>query len=206
MLKIEFRDKTPKRRTNPGSFTKHQDHKPDLKVDFGSYCGYCHSHDMFKQTYYEVDHFIPMDFLKKNNSIIKSTTYKNLVYSCRHCNNAKRNKWPSKSETIYFHENEGFIDPCDENYSKQFYRCERGRIYGETLLGKWMAKTFKFQVRERQIELIWQLRNIHLTIQELLKEQSKFRVNSGTWIKIDKQLFNSYRLYYEYDQELRNFQ
>lgn len=204
MIKMEFRDKTPKRRDSPKSVSRHQDHKPDLKVDFRSFCGYCHSNDRYRDTYYEVDHFVPQDFFKIGGRI-KATDYFNLVYSCRSCNNAKRKRWPSQSETVFHINDEGFMDPCDDEYAKQFYRCSRGRIYPKTPLGVWMHSTFKFGVRERQIELICQLDRLHTTMQELIKEQGKLKIGSAEWESIEKMLNKGARIYYEFDTELKNF-
>lgn len=206
-MSIDFRDKTPVRRANSDdSVTRHQQHKPDLRIDFHHHCGYCHSHDRYKHTYFEVDHFIPLNFININGDI-SSTCYKNLVYSCRYCNNAKRKNWPSNSETKFHRKNEGFIDPCDKNYSNQFYRCDRGRIYPNprSEVGPWMYNIFKFSIRERQIELVWQLERLDNAIQGLLKEQKKHLNGSDIWSSIEATLIPSFRLYYEYDRELRNF-
>lgn len=201
---IQFRDKTPERRKDPKTVQRHQQHKPDLKVDFRSYCGYCHSHDRYRDTFYEVDHFIPQDFFKINGTI-SPTDYFNLVYSCRPCNNSKRKKWPSQSETVFHVNNEGFIDPCDDDFAKQFYRCSRGRIHARTKLGAWMHNAFKFHIRERELELIWQLERFHKVLQKLIKERDKHAEGSEKWENIQNQLKDKALIYYEFDTELKNY-
>jgi hypothetical protein len=204
ITQTQFRDKTPKRRKNPKTVKRHQEHKSDLKVDFRSYCGYCHCHDRYRDAFFEVDHFIPQDFIKLSGKI-SLTDYVNLVYSCRSCNNAKRSKWPSQNETIFHFNDEGFIDPCDDDYSKQFYRCGRGRIYPKTQLGLWMYYAFKFHIREREIELVWQLERLHNALQLLKKKQDKHAINSVMWTSIQNQLKDKALVYYDFDTELKNF-
>ena len=85
-----LRETIPARRVNPtlnptGSDWSH--HKPDLKEDFNSHCGYCYSYDGYRHTYFEVDHFVPKSLILKNGWGISLTQYTNLVYSCKFCNN-----------------------------------------------------------------------------------------------------------------------
>src|ERR1700744_4369950 len=98
-MMLPLRNKVPSRRPVPTRSPKDnwRDHKEDLKTDFNHCCGYCDAYDGFRDAYYEVDHFVPKSFFKT----ISLTQYSNLVYSCRFCNNNKRAKWPSQSETIY---------------------------------------------------------------------------------------------------------
>ena len=113
---MKVRELLPVRRPIPtespseGNWTLH---KPDLREDFHSHCGYCGSYDGYRHTWYEVDHFIPKSLL---DGKISNVEYKNLVYSCKFCNNKKLAKWPSKDIKIPVLNNQGFIDPCDANY------------------------------------------------------------------------------------------
>ena len=125
---IRFRSHTPKRRLNPTNSPKGDnwsEHKSDLKVDFRHRCGYCNSYDGFRHTYFEVDHFIPKNFLKTYR-YFSLTDYRNLVYSCKFCNNAKRAKWPSKNRKTHNNGTIGFVDPCDRTYNSHFYRTADG--------------------------------------------------------------------------------
>lgn len=87
----DFRKITPARRESVPVYKTHNEYKPLLREDFHQRCGYCGDHEFFRDTYYEVDHFVP----KKSLVNISPTEYSNLVYSCRSCNNSKRAKWPT---------------------------------------------------------------------------------------------------------------
>ena len=103
----DFRHRTPKRRENPEAKNHYSDYKPELREDFNERCGYCGDHDFFRQSYYEIDHFVPRKKLK----VIALNDYSNLVYACRSCNNAKRAKWPTGDEKVHNDGKVGFIDP-----------------------------------------------------------------------------------------------
>lgn len=167
---IALRIKSPIRRAIP---TKNptgenwSEHKRDLREDFNSCCGYCDSFDGYRHTYFEVDHFIPKDFFKVNGNI-SLTQYSNLVYSCKFCNNAKRAKWPTNSETVFNDGSEGFVDPCDTEYDKHFYRTDDGGIMWNTDLGKWMfSQAFKFDERQQGIKILWNLSRLEQIINAL---------------------------------------
>jgi len=174
---MPVRDKLPIRRPSPSknpSGDNWRIHKPDLKEDFNDCCGYCGSYDGYKHTYFEVDHFIPKHFLKDSGSAISLCDYKNLVYSCKFCNNKKLNKWPSKSETEYISNNKGFVDPCSSDYENQFRRTKDGSIIGVTEVGKWMAtEAFKFDERDFAIKLLWELKRSKTLIFTLISELKK---------------------------------
>ena len=145
---MKVRDKLPKRRPlttktpNEGKWTEH---KPDLREDFHSHCGYCGSYDGYRHTWYEVDHFIPKSLL---GGKISDVEYSNLVYSCKFCNNKKLAKWPTEDISIPNANDKGFIDPCDKEYDSHLYRTSDGGIMWRTDLGKWMWETaFKFDER-----------------------------------------------------------
>jgi hypothetical protein len=148
-------------------------HKEELVIDFNHKCGYCDCIDKFKRSYYEIDHFMPKEFLKEYYPIeteykLKEQEYSNLVYACKSCNNAKRDKWPSRSIEYSHKDNEGFIDPCDSEYDDQFSRNERGEIIPKTVLGKWMYIELKLNKPEHSI--IWYLEEIDKAIKEIRRE------------------------------------
>lgn len=164
---VPLRNKTPKRRDIQTQVATWRDHKADLKIDFDSRCAYCDAFDGYRHTYFEVDHFIPKSFFRPLGNIT-DTQYSNLVYSCKFCNNIKLNKWPSKSETIFNDGKTGFVDPCDDEYDKHFYRNDDGAIMWASELGKWMHTiAFKFDERERGIRLLWNLQRLNELIQKL---------------------------------------
>lgn len=164
---IPFRKETPKRRDIKAVVKKYSDHKNDLKMDFKYRCGYCNDIDIWRTAWFEIDHFVPQKYLKN----IKETDYSNLVYSCRSCNNSKRAHWPTGSELIHNQYNEGFIDPCNDEYGLQFVRGLDGRITYNTKLGKWMF--YKLKLHKPQHEVIWNIEETYNLInecKEVLKE------------------------------------
>jgi hypothetical protein len=154
----EFRTHTPTRRGNPKVVTRYQEYKEDLKIDFVSRCGYCNSSDGWKLTYYEVDHFIPLHIL----TIKSDTDYTNLVYSCRSCNNAKRKKWPTNDQNTPNLNDQGFLDPCDDNYARHFTRKDNGEIFYTSQLGRWMYDALN--LHKPQHAIIWNLEQLEPVI------------------------------------------
>jgi HNH endonuclease domain-containing protein len=130
----DFRRKTPMRSIPVPVFDSYKKYKSLLRKDFNERCGYCGDHDFFRETYYEIDHFVPKECLRS----ISLSEYTNLVYSCRLCNNHKRKKWPTQDEKIHNDGAQGFIDPCDTSYANQFERLIDGTIHPMTALGDWM--------------------------------------------------------------------
>jgi len=183
-----FRDHTPKRRSITRVVNKYGDHKPDLKIDFVSRCGYCNSHDEWKRTYYEVDHFIPENIL----TIKSLTDYSNLVYACRSCNNSKRKKWPTKDQNVPNRNNEGFIDPCEDTYLTQFTRTDTGEIMYVTDLGKWIY--YALQLHKPQHQIIYILEQLEPLVQEIkkLSEDEKIKPEVRDYI------FKTYDRYTDY--------
>jgi hypothetical protein len=184
----------PQRRNITRPVTSHRDHKADLRIDFHERCGYCDCWDNFKTTYYEIDHFIPENIL----TIMSKTDYRNLVYACRSCNNAKRKKWPTNDENIPNQNNQGFIDPCDNNYALQFERSGNGEIKPITELGKWMFVALKLD--KPQHAVIWQLERLGKMIDEIrhiMEENPNHPLN--------KSLLSICLQYIDYENQLRDF-
>lgn len=170
---MEFRKKTPKRRINSPEVADYHKYKDNLRDDFNRRCGYCDDHDYFRLTDYQIDHFVPKVQLKT----IKPTDYSNLVYSCRSCNRAKWDKWPTRNEKIANDGKKGFVDPCDEEYNKHFSRNGRGEIVAETPLGEWMWKALNFGNPAHSV--IWKLEQILTIITELQTIADAYPANSS---------------------------
>lgn len=174
---MRVRDKLPKRRTNPSKSpagNNWSEHKPDLREDFNSHCGYCGCYDGFSHTYFEVDHFVPKSIFTKTGRI-NTCQYDNLVYSCKFCNNKKLNKWPSNDEVIPNINNKGFVDPTLEEYDIHIYRTDKGSIRWYTELGRWMVETgFKFDERDYCIRLLWELDKLKNAFEFLISESKKY--------------------------------
>lgn len=194
----EFRAKTPKRRNITTSVSHYREHKDDLIIDFSSRCGYCDSINTWRFVWFEIDHFIPQKRNKKKFLTIKTPEdYSNLVYSCRSCNNAKRNKWPSDDEKIPNINDEGFIDPCDDEYTNQFDRTAKGRILPTTNIGHWMYNALKLY--KPQHEIIWSLDELDKLIQEI---EAILKTKPNNQLK-DK-LLDCYREFMVYSKKLSN--
>jgi uncharacterized protein (TIGR02646 family) len=162
----DFRAYTPKRRDITIPVGTHREHREDLRIDFKKRCGYCNSFDTFRFAYFETDHFIPQNKDKKPFLTIKTNTdYSNLVYACKSCNNAKSNKWPSNDENVPNINNEGFIDPCDDDYNNHFERKPDGKIYYKTKLGEWKYNNLKLY--KPQHEILWKIEQLQNMISEI---------------------------------------
>ncbi len=202
---LPLREKTPKRRTVPTKTptgTKWSVHKPDLRIDFGSRCAYCDSYDGFRHTYFEVDHFIPKDFFGPLGNI-SLTEYRNLVYSCKFCNNLKRAKWPSQSETIFNVNGEGFVDPCDDLYETHFHRTADGGIMWSTDLGRWMWKeAFQFDVRQQGIKVLYNLNKLRIIIDSLIVLLNKLEIGTEEYNNLKGRIGEFTFQYYKYHKEL----
>ncbi|WP_159729489.1 HNH endonuclease [Sphingobacterium sp. 18053] len=188
---IPFRQETPKRRDIKTKVTKYSDHKNDLKLDYKCRCGYCNDIDVWRTTWYEIDHFVPQKYLKT----IEETDYSNLVYACRSCNNSKRAHWPTENEFIHHKNDVGFIDPCNDEYEKQFQRDNKGRILHKTLLGKWMY--YKLKLHKPQHEIIWQIEELDTLIEECEKFLENFHNEA-----LKERLLYLYREYRNYTKQL----
>lgn len=188
---IPFREETPKRRDIKTKVNKYSDHREELKIDYKNRCGYCDDIDMWRTVWFEIDHFVPQKYLKD----IKETDYSNLVYACRSCNNSKRAHWPTGDELVHHKNDEGFIDPCDDEYVKQFIRYENGRIFYQTQLGKWMY--FKLKFHKPQHEIIWQIEKLDSLIDEC-EELLETMDNSV----LKEKVLGLYREYRKYTKQL----
>ena len=77
----------------------------------------------------------------------------------------KEKKWPTGKEHIHNDGNQGWIDPCCDEYDKQFEREENGKIIPVTPLGKWMYDELKLHKRQHQI--LWNIEQLDETLKAL---------------------------------------
>ena len=202
---IPLREKTPKRRPITTVVSTWGDHKPDLKIDFNDRCAYCDSHDGYRHTWYEVDHFIPKAFFRQFGKIT-DTQYDNLVYSCKFCNNGKHNKWPTESETIYNDGKIGFVDPCSDEYDTHFYRNADGSIMWASDVGKWMYQiAFKFDQRERGIKLLWNLQKLKSLIIVLDPIVEQLNADGKNHTDAHRKLLEYTLAYFKFENELKAY-
>ena len=194
----DFRIVTPKRRENPRRVSHYRSYKNDLKEDFKSCCGYCGDEDSFAGGFrtYHIDHFVP----KKSFFNLCDTDYSNLVYSCFYCNSKKSSDWPMNGETVHNDGEEGYIDPCHDNYSIQFKRSESGKIVPITTLGTYMHSKLNFGLTRHA--LIWNLSRLSIQITRLneLKESGSLNREQE---EFTNQLMDSFKVEsYQYTTEL----
>lgn len=187
----DFRKITPYRRTDVAKQTKHVYYKDDLRIDFHQRCGYCGDHDFFRDTFYEVDHFVP-----KSLDETRELDYSNLVYACRSCNNSKRAKWPTKDPKKPNDGLMGWIDPCDEAYACQFERLADGSIKAITPLGSWMWSELSLGRPNHRLK--WLLEQLRL---ELLRTDA-LEIDDPVELKAIKELNARYR---RFEESLRGY-
>ncbi|RBP26941.1 HNH endonuclease [Oceanihabitans sediminis] len=208
---MSVRETFPKRRTNPSKSEKgknYQKHKPDLEEDFNHCCGYCGAFDGFgyTRTYFEIDHFVPKDFLMNSGSQIGLSKYSNLVYSCRFCNNNKSKHWPSQRDDVYHNGSIGFIEPCDPDYDNHLYRTSDGGILWHTPLGKWMATiAFKFDQRMEEIKLLWNYNKTRIAIEKIIEELINYPEDSSEYKEIENKLNPICKKHYFLQRQLASF-
>ena len=183
----DFRANPPIEQTVSATVSKYQDHKLTLKKNFRGRCGYCDDSDIWRNTYYEVDHFIPKRYLTE----AEKREYWNLVYSCRFCNNSKRAKWPTNNRSIANDGRKGFVNPYSTDYDLLFKRDDEGRIIPQTDLAKWMYKNLNLGLKRHS--LIWQLEKIDSILDLLEDHFDKIKIKN-TQRKVTKLLFQWRRI------------
>lgn len=161
---MKFREVCPKRSLDVVERTNYRDYRDSLRADFNNRCGYCNDLDAPRKEYFEIDHLVPQKIMvnKKNND------YQNLVYACHSCNNAKRKKWPSGDENIPIVGDKGWIDPCTEEYDKQFSRDENGNIIPLTPIGRWMYDNLKLY--NPQHSILWNIEQLDMICQDFAEK------------------------------------
>ncbi len=189
----EFRNRIPKRRSNPKAVSKYGDYKDDLREDFNRRCGYCDDEDSYDgKRFFQIDQFAPRKYLKT----ISEKEYSNLTYSCFFCNNAKRADWPTKDENVHNNGQKGYIDACNPEYDRQFARDSFGEILARTEIGKYMHKKLKLFLQRHSV--MWSLSRIRSQIFEI-KELLTNEENS----EIKEKLDGLHQKYFDYCEQLR---
>lgn len=182
----DFRHSSPCRRKTPPTCKQYREYKSILREDFHQRCGYCGDHDFFRDTFYEIDHFVPKDLDKS-----RIADYTNLVYSCRICNNTKRAQWPTGNITKPNDGYVGWIDPCDAQYAEQFERIADGSIMAKTRLGTWMWKSLALGNPVHRIK--WKLEQLR----NELSKMDDIETDNITDLKQIKELNTLYRRFEE---------
>lgn len=136
-------------RTCTKKYLNYRSYKDYLREDFYNCCGYCDDNDMWSggKRAYHIDHFAPKSLFSELEN-----EYSNLIYSCPFCNGAKSNDWVTNSydKPVDFEKRIGYIDPCDENYVKQFKRESDGSITPKSDVGKYMWEKLNLFLRRHK--------------------------------------------------------
>jgi 5-methylcytosine-specific restriction endonuclease McrA len=114
-------------------------YRPCLRRDFGSRCVYCGAHEVevargAKYGGFEIEHFRPTSVRKFQGLVAE---YTNLMWSCRACNAAKGNEWPTLAE-----EKRGFklLNPTRDSLSEHL-RSEDTKVSALDALGQYYLDT-----------------------------------------------------------------
>lgn len=149
-------------------YADYRSYKPHLKKDFNDRCAYCNLKSDLITSFFEIDHFVPKKEYKIMKMYYLETDYKNLVYSCRKCNNAKSDQF-SGDLSVNPYENKDFYDPVKIDYNSIFYRDDKGRIKSEDDLGKRMIESLKLN---RPIHsLPWMIEQLEKAIEKIKKKR-----------------------------------
>lgn len=152
-------DKILKRRDGVKNLKHYQDAREILQEDFSDMCGYCGKNCKIMYEKFHIDHFVPrsLDSDREND-------YYNLVFACPKCNLSKAKKWPTEDKAKPHDGKKGFIDPVSEEFDKNVIRNDEGYIVGNTVLGKYICKELRFDIR--RTDIFWKL-------DKLIKQQER---------------------------------
>ncbi|BDA10101.1 HNH endonuclease [Megamonas funiformis] len=158
---IPIKQIIPKHSYTGEKWKTYRTNKKYLAIDFSHRCAYCDDSDEFKgKDTYQVEHFAP-----KNKFPDLEYTYDNLLYACSYCNGAKSNKWVGKTAEENIKNDEGFINPCSDEYNLHLKRKLTGEIVPVTPLGLYMYKNLKLYLKRHQI--LYKLKVYSTKIDEL---------------------------------------
>lgn len=86
-------------------------YRPQLRSDFRHRCAYCltQEYTLGGEANFNIDHYRPRNGPYARHDLV--STYSNLYWTCRECNENKSDHWPSKElEMMGFR----WIDPCED--------------------------------------------------------------------------------------------
>ena len=159
-------------RTCSKTYARYTAFKPYIRDDFNKRCGYCDDLDVYHggARGYQIDHFKPHSIEAFKHL---KEEYSNLVYSCPFCNRAKSSKWK---------EEDGFIDPCEDEYDEHLARNDRGKIIFKTPRGQYIYKNLNLHLKRH--ELLWMIERIIQQKEELLFFKSALENTHPRYIEI----------------------
>ena len=180
------------KRRNNISQKDYKEYREELEEDFYGLCGYCGKNQYAFNERFEIDHFAP-----KTKFPQRENDYSNLVLSCSKCNKHKWEKWVTDDPYISVKDNCGFIDPASDDFDKNLYRENSGKISGRTDVGKYMCKELKFNIRP--MGMIWRVNKLE-ELKEKLENDETIK-GLREYKKIDKEIKSLLRdLVYNYKE------
>lgn len=122
--------------------------KKHLAIDFSHRCAYCDDLDALSSSYrsFQVEHFAPFSKFPE-----LEYNYDNLLYACPWCNRAKWDIWPSEDPNVNVVGEEGFVDPCSDEYHTHLDRQPDGKVVWKTPLGHYMYSTLKLFLKRHEV-------------------------------------------------------
>lgn len=104
------------RTQNPPQYSHYKFYKPFLRKEFDYCCVYCNVREpeIGGSQSFHIDHYAP-----QSQFLEKEVDYSNLFYSCRVCNNRKRDFWPTEPQKT---SGEFILNPCDHDFDKHYDR------------------------------------------------------------------------------------
>lgn len=172
-------------------FDDYHKYKPYLKVDFSCRCAYCNLSDESVTTYFEIDHYVPKDAFENIRPELL-TFYKNLVYSCKKCNQAKSSKFKGDVNSNPL-DNEFFYNPYIVDYNTIFYRDETGSILSDDKKGLNMITLLKLY---RPINnLAWICEKLHDCRLQIEKKMTDLDTESNEYKTLNEIKYKLIELY-----------
>jgi hypothetical protein len=183
MTKLLFRRKeeTPLRTYKGKEYKNYRDYKLFLRGDFKKKCGYtgCIDDWFGGVTTFQIDHFLPKSIYPD-----LKVQYSNLIYSCSYVNRAKSN-------------DEGnYLDPCDIDYNKHFYRNDKGEISPFLSSKKAVYMHKKLKLYLNRYSIIWTLEQLE---DRMYKLQNLIELNGSQeakdlFVEVGM-IYNNYKKY-----------
>lgn len=189
----EIKQKKPIRSYTGIKWRTNKSNKKRLVKDFDNKCAYCDDLDLYSGGYiaFHVEHFAP----KEKFPYLKYT-YDNLSYACPYCNNSKSDTWISDNPDINIIGDNGFIDPCTDEYYLHLKRKENGEIIFITPLGKYMYNNLKLYLKRHSI--IYNLERIRKKQKEMNQEIERRKNDGREYKKIEAALDEMNKLFSYY--------
>jgi uncharacterized protein (TIGR02646 family) len=190
-----IKNKKPVRSHTGVKWITNSTNKRHLASDFDHKCAYCDDWDKYSGGYnsYHVEHFAPKEKFKELEFV-----YDNLLYSCPYCNISKSNKWIGSTADESVVGNQGFIDPCTDEYYEHLERDDDGNIAHLSPIGEYMYFELKLYLKRHFI--LYNLDRIRLrriALKEKIEEKERKGEDVSTLNEVYNVLCKVFCEYYE---------